>query len=257
LTHKERFYPESRFGGFTDIDGTIAFYMRVWALLDPASTVLDVGCGRGAYDEDPVGVRRNLRIFKGKVARVIGIDVDPAGATHPFLDEFRLLKDGEWPLPESSVDTAIADCVLEHVADPASFFRNAHRVLRPGGALCLRTPNAWSYIALAARLVPSRYHAAVTARVQERRKTEDVFPTLYRCNSVPKLRRALAECGFDGVAYGYEAEPSYLEFSRIAYGMGVLHQRLAPSFLRPVLHAFARARKDSAGGSESRTRSGR
>jgi SAM-dependent methyltransferase len=248
VTHKERFYPESRFGGFTDVDGTIAFYARVQALVVPSFVVLDVGCGRGAYAEDPVGIRRDLRVFKGRVARVIGIDVDPAGATNPFLDEFRVLGGGEWPVPESSVDLVVADCVIEHVADPPSFFQNAHRALRPGGALCIRTTNAWSYVALAARLVPNRHHARVTARVQECRKAEDVFPTLYRCNSVPKLRRALRDNGFEGVAYGYEAEPSYLEFCRLAYGLGVLHQRLAPRFFRPVLHAFGRARKTGAAG---------
>lgn len=248
MTYKERFYPESRFGGFTDVDGTIAFYTRAQALVERSSVVLDVGCGRGAYAEDPVGIRREFRIFKGKVARVIGIDVDPAGASNPFLDEFRPFDGGEWPLERGSIDVAVADCVLEHVADPPSFFRNAHRVLRPGGALCLRTTNAWSYVALAARIVPNRYHARVTERVQERRKAEDVFPTVYRCNSVPSLRRALAASGFEGVAYGCEAEPSYLEFSGLAYAIGVLHQRFAPRFLSPVLHAFARARKgDSVG----------
>jgi len=29
----ETFYPESRFGGFTQIDGTVAFYSRVQALV--------------------------------------------------------------------------------------------------------------------------------------------------------------------------------------------------------------------------------
>ncbi len=95
--------------------------------------------------------------------------------------------------------------------------------------------------------LPNRHHAQVTARVQEKRKAEDVFPTLYRCNSVPKLRRALERHGFEGVAYGYEAEPSYLEFSRFAYGIGVLHQRLAPKLLRPALLAFARAIKTDPG----------
>ena len=36
MTPRERFYPESRFGGFTDIDGTIAFYTRVHSQLTPA-----------------------------------------------------------------------------------------------------------------------------------------------------------------------------------------------------------------------------
>ena len=37
----EAFYPESKFGGFTDLDGTIRFYLRVNALLEPGFTVVD------------------------------------------------------------------------------------------------------------------------------------------------------------------------------------------------------------------------
>src|SRR5262249_40689121 len=76
MNNKERFYPETRFGGFTGVDGTVAFFSRVNSLLEPSFVVLDVGCGRGEYRDDPVPLRRNLRILKGKVERVVGIDVD-------------------------------------------------------------------------------------------------------------------------------------------------------------------------------------
>src|SRR2546422_991874 len=69
-------YPEVKFGGFTDVDGTIAFYTRVNALIGASSTVLDVGCGDGAYATDPVAIRRTVRVLKGRCRRVIGIDVD-------------------------------------------------------------------------------------------------------------------------------------------------------------------------------------
>ena len=46
--------------------------------------------------------------------------------------------------------------------------------------------------------------------------------------------------GFDGCVYSYEAEPSYLSFSRFFYAMGVLHQRLAPRAFKPVLFVFGR-----------------
>lgn len=247
-SHKERHYPESRFGGFTDVDGTIAFYARVQSLVGPDSVVLDVGCGRGAHCEDPVPLRQNLQILKGKVGRVIGLDVDPAGTKNPFLDEFRLLAGGEWPVSDRSADAVVGDYVLEHVAEPDYFFPNARRVLKDDGVLCLRTTNAWSYVAIASRIVPNRFHSRVVSGVQERRREEDVFPTLYRCNSLPRLRRALRRHGFDGIAYGYEAEPAYLEFSRFAYSLGVLHQRFAPRWLRPVIHVFARAVPDDVRG---------
>jgi SAM-dependent methyltransferase len=237
----ETFYPESRFGGFTDVDGTVAFYFRIASLIDPSFVVLDFGCGRGAHAEDPIPVRRDLLVFKGRAQRVIGLDVDERAAVNPLLDEFHLLKGETWPLGDDSVDLCVCDSVLEHVEHPVPFFSEARRVLRKGGYLCIRTPNAWSYISLAARLVPNRLHAKVLARVEDRPKgEEDIFPTLYRCNSIPRLRRLLAEHGFEHVVYGYDAEPSYLHFSKLAYRLGVLHQRFAPGCLRPTLFAFAR-----------------
>ncbi len=237
---QSQYYPESRFGGFTDIDGTIAFYTRVHALLSANAVILDVGCGRGEYGEDRVEVRRGLRIFKGKVARVIGVDVDEAGRTNPFLDEFHLLTDARWPLADASVDLCLADCVMEHVTEPDAFLSEAQRVLRPGGHLCMRTTNGHGYVALAARLVPNRNHSRVLSRVQENRKAEDVFPTVYRCNSRGKLLRAMRRHGLEGVVYGYESEPRYLQFSRLAYRIGVIYQRLAPRSLRNALFVFAR-----------------
>jgi SAM-dependent methyltransferase len=240
---KERHYPETRFGGFTDVDGTIAFYTRVQSLLTESSIVLDVGGGRGAYADDKVPVRKNLRILRGKAARVIGLDVDPAAQSNPFQDEFRLLTGPRWPVEDDSIDLCLCDSVLEHIEQPEIFFDNCRRVLKNGGYLCIRTPNAWSYVAWLSKLVPEHLHSRVLARVQEVRKEEDVFPTHYRCNSLPRLRRMLARHGFDHVVYGYEAEPSYLQFSALAYALGTFHQRFAPGFLRPVLHAFARLRK--------------
>lgn len=236
----ERFYPESRFGGFTQIDGTIAFYTRVQALAGPDSVVVDFGCGRGAYVEDPIAFRRDLRIFKGKVKRVIGLDAGPAGEANPFLDAFHCLDGTQWPLAEESADLVICDNVLEHLPEPGAFFAEARRVLRPGGVVCIRTPNQWNYVALLSRLIPNRSHAKVLAKAKPGLAEEDVFPTLYRCNTLAALRRALAQQGFEAVVYGYEAEPSYLSFSKIAYALGVLHQKLAPGFLKPALFAFAR-----------------
>jgi SAM-dependent methyltransferase len=240
----QRFYPESRFGGFSDIDGTMVFFNRVNSLLDPSFVVLDVGCGRGGFDADPILVRRNLRILRGKVAKVIGIDVDRQAQSNPFVDEFRLIEGSSWPIEKGSIDLIVCDNVLEHIADPDALFGEVRRVLRIGGYLCLRTPNRWNYIAQAAMLIPRRYHSRVTSMVQAERKEEDVFPAFYRCNTIRKLRNTLRRYGFESVVYGYEAEPSYLAFSTIAYLLGVLHQRLAPGFMRPALFAFGRIHKD-------------
>jgi SAM-dependent methyltransferase len=239
----QQFYPESKFGGFSDVDGTIRFYFRVNALVDPQSVVVDFGCGRGAYSEDSVPARRNLRILLGKVKRVIGLDVDQAGEQNPFLDEFHIVKQESWPLPDDSVDLCLCDHVLEHLPNPDGFFIEARRVLKPGGYLCIRTPNLWNYIAQVSKLLPNRSHAQVLSRVKEGTQSVDVFPTLYRCNTIPAIQRGLDRHGFSHAVYGIAPEPSYLSFSRWAYRFGVLYHRYSPGILRPVILAFARLEK--------------
>ena len=239
---KRRFYPESSFGGFTDVDGTLVFYARVNALLTPETTVVDIGCGRGQAAEDPIPFRRDLQILRGKCARAIGIDPDPVGEQNPCVDEFRRMEGGLWPVGDGEVDLCLCDSVLEHVPDPDVFFGECHRVLRPGGYLCIRTPNRMSYFGLASRLLPNRLHARVLSRLQRGRESQDVFPTLYRCNTTRAIRRMLRKHGFDGCVYGYEAEPSYLGSSGILYALGVLHRRLAPGPFRLALFAFASKR---------------
>lgn len=236
----EFFYPESRFGGFTQIDGTVAFYTRVQSLVRPESIVIDFGCGRGAYADDPLPFRRDLRILKGKAGRVIGLDTSPAGAENPWLDEFHLLQSPRWPVEDSRADLCICDNVLEHLPEPQVFFSEARRVLKPHGVVCIRTPNRWNYVALLSRLIPNRNHARVLAKAKPGLNEVDVFPTFYRCNTIPALRASLNRHGFDAVVYGYEAEPSYLSFSKFAYALGVLHQKIAPGFLKPAIFAFAR-----------------
>jgi SAM-dependent methyltransferase len=236
-----RHYPESRFGGYTDLDGTVIFHTRVNALVNRDSVVVDIGCGRGQHQEDPVELRRNLKILRGKCRRVIGIDVDPGASENPFLDEFRLIEtDSGFPLPDATADLCVTDYVVEHVRDPARFFAECHRILKPGGLLCIRTTNVLSYVGLAAMLTPNRLHARVVAWAQRGRQARDVFPTQYRANTPRALARTLERAGFECSVYAHDPEPSYLSRSRLAYYFGVLYQRHAPRSLGLALFAFAR-----------------
>lgn len=246
MSYLNLYYPESRFGGFTDVDGTIAFYNRVHSFITPETILLDVGCGRGEYADDPVAIRRERRIFKGKAGHVIGIDVDEAGKTNPFLNEFRPIEGDRWPVASASIDICVCDCVLEHLENPTLLFSESARVLKPGGYLFIRTANVWSYVGIISRLVPNKLHASVLKRAQERRKEEDVFPTAYRCNTKRKIRDMLAQHGFDHCVYEHESEPYYLSFSRALYYLGVLYQRFALNQFRTALFAFAQKQDPAA-----------
>jgi len=236
----ERFYPETAFGGFTRVDGTMAFYLRVRSLLRPDSVVLDVGCGRGEYAEDPLPQRRELRVLEGACARVVGIDSDTGAASNPFLDDFRLITGLPWPVDDASIDLCLVDNVLEHVPRPAPFFAECRRVLKPDGYICVRTPNLLAYSTVLARLIPDRLHAGVLAWVQSARRPEDVFTTYYRCNTLRALRSALTGSGFEAVVITHGGEPAYLGFSATAYRAGVLWSAKGPATLQSTLFAFGR-----------------
>jgi len=235
------YYPESKFGGFVDGDEVISFYTRVRNFLDETTIVLDVGCGRGEFIDDPIPARRDFHTLKGKCKKVIGVDVDPVAADNPNLDEFRLLNDGPWPVEDASIDVCVSDYVLEHFEQPESFFAECERVLKPGGYLFLRTSNLFSYLGLAVKLIPRSLHDRVLGRVQPERQEEDIFPTAYRCNTVWKIRRMLDQYGFEHSVYGYQTLPSYLGFSRLTYYLGILNMKFMPKNLK--IHIFALARK--------------
>jgi hypothetical protein len=129
---------------------------------------------------------------------------------------------------------------MEHLVDPELFFREAYRVLKAGGFLCIRTPNLFGYVGIVSSLLPAALRERILKIAQPNRSGEDVFPTVYRCNTAGALRGQLRANRFDGVVYGYEAEPSYLNFSLIAYALGTIYRNLAPPRFRSCLFAFAR-----------------
>ncbi len=242
--YKSIYYPESRFGGFSDIDGIITFFTRVNALLHPSFTLLDIGCGRGAHAEDQISFRRDLRIFKGKCKKVIGIDIDEKAKDNPFIDEFYLIKDGVFPLESNSIDIAICTGVLEHVGNTDLFFSECRRVISPGGYLCITTANKISYIGIISSVIPNSLHSRILKIVQPKREEVDVFDTYYKCNTIRKLRQMLNKYDFDNCVYGYEAEPSYLSFWRFFYWLGVIHGKLAPNMIKLAIFAFGKNNKE-------------
>jgi ArsR family transcriptional regulator len=108
------------------------------------STVVDVGTGTGFVAAG----------LAGRVASVVGVDNSPAMLTVARqsldalgADNVTLVEGGidALPLPDDSVDVAVANMVLHHAPDPAAMIAEMTRVVRPGGRIAITDEMAHEY----------------------------------------------------------------------------------------------------------------
>ncbi len=190
--------------------------------LCPGERVLDAGCGR------------YLKFSKelSDTAQVVGIDLDSVLETDNQGTPFGIRGDlSRLPFPAASFDVVISRSVVEHLEDPEEVFREFCRVLRPGGRAVIVTPNKYDYVSLIAAVTPYRLHRSLVSRIF-RVPEDDVFPTLYRANTISSIRRALTSAGFvQKDLQTVNHYPAYLMFSPVLFRLGVLYERLTS--LRP------------------------
>lgn len=104
-------------------------------------TVLDVGCGDGAFAD---GLRAERRA-EGQNLEIWGLELDEqvAAAAARRLDRV-LAGPAERTvaeLPDSWFDCVVLNDILEHLAWPERLLRALHRVLAPGACLVASLPN--------------------------------------------------------------------------------------------------------------------
>jgi SAM-dependent methyltransferase len=158
---------------------------RAIADLRPGETVLDLGSGGGfdaflAADE------------VGEEGCVIGIDMTPAMLSKARGNaekgnyanvEFRLGEIEHLPVADKSIDVIISNCVINLSPDKGQVFREAFRVLKPGGRLAI------SDVVASTELPPEmksdmRLHSACVAGASQ----------------IGELEKILEAAGFEGVA---------------------------------------------------------
>ena len=159
--------------------------------LKPGERVLDLGSGGGF---DAFLAARQV----GPTGRVIGVDMTPEmialarrNAATVGLDhvDFRLGDIERLPVDDGSVDVIMSNCVINLAPDKPAVFREAFRVLAPGGRLAISDMVAVGDLPAAIANDPAAYTGCIAGAAP-----------------VAELERMIAEAGFERVRVTVQAQ---------------------------------------------------
>jgi arsenite methyltransferase len=182
--------------GYTDADlgadlGLGCGNPQAIAGLKPGERVLDLGSGAGL---DALLAARQV----GPTGRVIGVDMTPemidraktnAAKIGLAYVDFRLGEIEHLPVEDDSIDVVMSNCVINLAPDKATVFREAFRVLAPGGRLAISDVVAIGDIPPVIAADPAAYTGCVAGAAP-----------------VAELERMIAAVGFQDVRVAVQAQ---------------------------------------------------
>jgi 2-polyprenyl-3-methyl-5-hydroxy-6-metoxy-1,4-benzoquinol methylase len=118
----------------------LAAYQWLTGLIPPTGRVLDAGCGEGYGAE----------LLRTAGARsVIGLDYDGTALRHiaKVYPQLKVLQGNlvQQGLADDAFDLVVSMQTIEHLWDQPAFVSECARVVRPGGAVVLTTPNRLTF----------------------------------------------------------------------------------------------------------------
>lgn len=124
---------------YLDVDGKVKLLRELLPDVTGARRFLDIGCGAGGY------------LFAARELGLEAVGVEPSAAHSTIAKSLGLnVVDGYFSaelFEKDPFDIVLLSHVIEHIYDPLPFLEECLRVLRPGGVLCVVTPNADSLLA--------------------------------------------------------------------------------------------------------------
>lgn len=159
------------------------------ALPQHDAAALDAGCGR----------QSQLKPFRKRIGRFVGVDIHEPSQKLPWLDEFAVVdvcSDAD-AFPDGTFDVAFSSFTVEHFADPEAAFRGMRGWLKPGGWLVISTVNRDHPLVDAYLSLPPRLRDRIQPVVKA--SAADAHPLVGACNSPAALRQALASAGYEDV----------------------------------------------------------
>ena len=101
--------------------------------MKPGMKFLEVGCGRGEF----------LQNFKKLGLETTGLDIsEDAKRQNPEIEIGVCdIERAPIPYPDNSFDVVYSKSFIEHLRDPGTYFKEARRVLKPGGRLITLVPD--------------------------------------------------------------------------------------------------------------------
>ena len=138
---RERYWFARHVAGYQRAASALAAYGRA---ASAATRVLDAGCGEG-YGAGLLARRLATPGPAGRRPRVVGVDYAPdviahASARYP-QHAFAVAEVTVLPFSDGAFDLAVSSQVIEHLWDVGRWLEEMARVLAPGGAMAVLTPN--------------------------------------------------------------------------------------------------------------------
>jgi SAM-dependent methyltransferase len=157
--------------------------------IGPGSLVLEVGCGTGNYLQALI-----------QATGCEGWGIDPSAgmlakaAGHLGQGHLRLGSAEGLDFPDAAFDLVFSVDVIHHIVKPAEAYREAWRVLKPGGWICTVTDSEW----IIRHRIPLSVYFPETIELE-----------LARYPKIPDLKSMMAASGFhaireETVEFGYE-----------------------------------------------------